>query len=109
MRRLLVSFLTLLLTAQLARALEPQAKAEIDELISYVEKSGLRFIRNGSEHSAAEGAQLLRLKLSNAGSRVKTTEDFITGVATMTYLTHHPYLVKWADGHTQPTGEWLRA
>src|SRR4051812_17163103 len=109
MRRLLVCLLSLLLTAELARALDSQTKAEIDELITFVEKSGLRFIRNGSEHSAAEGAQLLREKLSHAGDRVKTTEDFITGVATMTYLTHHPYLVKFADGRTQSTADWLRA
>ena len=68
----------------------------------------MRFIRNGTEHSAVEGAELLRVKLANAGDRVKTTDDFLTGVASQTYLFNKPYLVKFADGHTQPTGEWLR-
>ena len=108
MRQLLASIFTLLLTT-IALALDPQTKAEIDELISYVGTSGVRFIRNGTEHSGAEGAQHLRDKLARAGNRVKTTQDFIIGVASTSYITGKPYLVKFADGHTQPTGEWLKA
>jgi hypothetical protein len=109
MRQLLASIFTLLLTTTIALALDRQAKAEIDELISYVGTSGVRFIRNGTEHSGAEGAQHLRDKLARAGNRVKTTEDFITGIASTSYITGKPYLVKFADGHTQPAGDWLRA
>lgn len=109
MHQLLVSILTLLLTTAIALALDGQTKAEIDELISFVQTSGVRFIRNGTEYSAAEGAQHLRDKLGRAGDRVKTTEDFITGIASTSYMSGKPYLVKFADGHTQPTGEWLRA
>ena len=105
MRQLLASIFTLLLTTAIALALDPQTKAEIDELISYVGTSGVRFIRNGTEHSGAEGAQHLRDKLARAGNRVKTTEDFITGIASTSYITGKPYLVKFADGHTQPTGD----
>jgi len=109
MRQLLASIFICLLTAAIALALDSQTKAEIDELITYVQTSGVRFIRNGTEYSAAEGAQHLRDKLARAGNRVKTTEDFITGVASTSYITGKPYLVKFADGHTQPTGDWLRA
>ena len=109
MHQLLASICTLLLTTAIALALDRQAKAEIDELISYVETSGVRFIRNGKEYSAAEGAQHLRDKLARAGDRVKTTDDFIAGIASRSYISGKPYLVKFADGHTQPTGDWLRA
>jgi hypothetical protein len=109
MRQLLASIFTLLLTTAIALALDPQTKAEIDELISYVGTSGVRFIRNGTEYSGAEGTQHLRDKLAKASDRVKTTEDFITGVASTSYISGKPYLVKFADGHTQPTGDWLRA
>jgi len=109
MRQLLVSVFTLFLTAAIALALDPQPKAEIDELLNYVQKSGVRFIRSGTEYSAAEGAEHLRDKLAKAGNRVKTTDDFITGIASTSYLSGKPYLVKFADGHTQPTGEWLKA
>jgi hypothetical protein len=109
MRQLLASIFTLLLTASIALGLDAQTKAEIDELITYVQTSGVRFIRNGLEYSGAEGAQHLRDKLAKAGDRVKTTEDFITGIASKSFLSGKPYLVKFADGHTQPTGAWLRA
>jgi len=109
MRQLLASFLTLLLTAAITLALDPQTKAEIDELLNYTKTSGVRFIRGGTEYSAAEGAQHLRDKLDKAGNRVKTTDDFITGIASTSYLSGKPYLVKFADGHTQPTSEWLKA
>lgn len=108
MRRLLTSVFTLLITAAIALGLDAQTKVEIDELITYVQTSGVRFIRNGTEYSGAEGAQHLRDKLGKAGDRVKTTEDFITGIASTSYISGKPYLVKFADGHTEPTAEWLR-
>ena len=108
MRRVL-SIFTLLLVASRAFGFDAQTKAEIDELITYVQTSGVHFIRNGSEYSGAEGAQHLRDKLARAGDRIKTTEDFIFGIASKSSLSGRPYLVKFADGHTQPTGEWLRA
>ena len=109
MRHFLASTFTLLLAASTALALDPQPKAEIDGLISFVQTSDVRFIRNGQEYSAAEGADHLRLKLNRAGDRVKTTEDFIVGIATKSYLSGKPFMVKFSDGHTQPTGDWLKA
>ena len=35
--------------------MDAQTKAEIDELISFVRKSDVRFIRNGEEYSAPTG------------------------------------------------------
>jgi Family of unknown function (DUF5329) len=109
MRQLLASIFTLVLTASIALGLAARTKVEIDELIVYVQTSGIRFIRNGLEYSGAEGAQHLRDKLAKGGDRVKTTKDFITGIASKSFLSGKPYLVKFADGHTQPTGECLRA
>jgi hypothetical protein len=97
MRQLLASIFTLLLTASIALGLDAQTKAEIDELITYVQTSGVRFIRNGLEYSGAEGAQHLRDKLAKAGDRVKTTEDFITGIASKSFLSGKPYLVKFTS------------
>lgn len=108
MHQLPASIFALMLTAAIALGLDPPTKAEIDELITYVQTSGVRFIRNGMEYSGAEGAQHLRDKLAKAGDRVKTTDDFITGIASTSYISGKPYLVKFADGHTEPTGEWLR-
>ena len=109
MRQLLAFIFTCLLTAAIALALDSQTKAEIDELITYVQTAGVRFIRSGKEYSGTEGADHLRRKLAAAGDRVKTTDDFINGIATKSYLNGKPYLVKFPDGHTQPTGGWLKA
>ena len=109
MQQFLFSIFTILLTTAISLGLDAPAKAEVDELISFVEKSGVRFIRNGTEYPATEGAQHLRDKLAKAGNRVKTTEDFVTGIASKSYLSGKPYLVKFSDGRTQPTGDWLRA
>ena len=109
MRQLLASILTVLLTASIALGFDPQTKAEIDELFTFLQASGVRFIRNGTEYSGAEAADHLRAKLAKAGDRVKTTDDFITGIASKSYLSGKPYLVKFADGRTQPAGDWLRA
>jgi hypothetical protein len=83
------------------------AQDEISYLIRYIENSGARFIRNGTEHSAREGADHMRDKLKSAGSRVKSAEDFIVGIATKSYLSGKPYLVKLPDGKVVPTGPWL--
>ena len=100
--------LTVSLFAATARGIDPKAKAEIDHLISFVQTAQVRFIRNGQEYSAAEGADHLRDKLARAGDRVKTAEDFITGIASQSSLSGKLYMVKFADGRTRPTGEWLR-
>jgi hypothetical protein len=88
-------------------ALESPAKEEVAHLLEAVSKSEARFIRNGKEYSSAEGAEHLRYKLGQAGNRVKTTEDFIKGVGTKSYLSGKPYLMKNKDGTTTEVGPWL--
>ncbi len=107
MRQRLTPLFAVLLTAAIASGLDPQSKSEVEELISFVQTSGVRFIRNGTVYSGAEGADHLRDKLARAGDRVKTTDDFITGIASKSSLSGKPYVVKFADGRTQPTGDWL--
>ncbi len=109
MRLLFTSILLLLITAAITLAVDPQSKAEVDALIAFVRTSDVRFIRNGREYSGVEGADHLRDKLAKAGDRVKTTDDFINGIASKSFLSGKPYMVKFADGRTQPTGDWLRA
>lgn len=86
------------------QARDPRANREIEFLLNYVATSNARFIRNGNEYSAREGADHLRDKLSSAGERVKSAEDFINGVASRSYLSGKPYLVKTQDGRIVPTG-----
>ena len=89
------------------QARDPNANREIEFLLNYVATSNARFIRNGSEYSAKESADHLRDKLSRAGERVKSAEDFIKGVASKSYLSGKPYLVKTQGGQIVATGPWL--
>ena len=82
---------------------------KIDALIRAVEaRSDLRFVRLDAPHSASEAAQMLRVKLAYAGSRVRTVDDFIDGIATAT-LSGKPYYVRYPDGHQVTSAEFLRA
>ena len=89
------------------QARDPKANQEIDFLINHVANANVRFIRNGSEYNSKEAADHLRSKLSSAGERVRSAEDFINGVATKSYFSGDPYLIKTPDGRTVPTGPWL--
>lgn len=79
----------------------------IDYLLRFIESSVCRFIRGGTEYPPKEAADHLRMKLGKAGDRVKTAEDFITGIASKSYLSGKPYRIKLPDGTVQPTGPWL--
>ena len=108
-RRWLV-LLALCLLPALLSAREPRQQARIDALISAVEKiSGGKFIRNGTEYDASTAAAHLRLKLSRAGERVKTAEDFIEGVASKSSVSGQPYLIRRAGGAEEDAGGFFRA
>src|SRR5689334_5113315 len=56
------------------------------------------FVRNGSEYTAQQAADHLRLKLRRAGSRVKTADDFIVYCATGSSVSGEPYSIRFHDG-----------
>jgi FPC/CPF motif-containing protein YcgG len=76
-------------------------------LINYTASSRLTFIRNGSEHTSVEAADLMRKKFAFVKKEVKTPEDFIRLAASESHLTGKPYLVKLPDGKSVPSAEWL--
>lgn len=108
MRTLLLSLLSLFVFAQVLGAREPREDKRIDYLIQSVASiEGGTFIRNGSEHSAAQAGQHLRKKLGKAGERVKTAEEFIEGVAAKSYLSGKAYQIRFANGKTTDAGPYL--
>ncbi len=103
--------LVLLVQAPLAiqvHAAQMTEQEKIDALLNDVEvRNDLRFMRLGSIHSSAEAAQMLRVKLRFAGSRVKTVNQFIDYVASAT-ASGSTYYVIYPDGRQVPSGEFLR-
>jgi hypothetical protein len=72
---------------------------KIAMLIEYVRTlNGSVFIRNGSEYAPDKAAEHLAMKRKNAGTRVKSAEDFIEVIASKSYLSGKPYLVRLKDG-----------
>jgi len=114
-RRTLGVFIALFaaLFARAAPAANPPAaplteKEKIEALIRSVEdRKDLQFFRLGSVHSSSEAANMLRVKLSFAGDRVKTVDDFIDHVATQT-MSGSPYFVVYPDGRQVSSAEFLR-
>lgn len=84
-----------------AYAQDSREAAKIQHLIASIETlEGAKFIRNGREYDARSAADHLRLKLKNAGYRVKTAEDFIKFCGSKSSITGEPYLIRFADGTT---------
>lgn len=85
------------------------ADAEIDALIARVGQARqVVFIRNGSEHTAAEAAAHLQRKREAAHATFASAEQFIDAVGTRSSLTGRPYRVRTADGREVDSAAWLR-
>ena len=82
-------------------------KIEIAYLIEVVRRSSLAFIRNGETHSGSEAAAHLLWKYLQSGGRVKTTHDFIEGIASQSIQTGSRYWVKIPTGKTYPLRDIL--
>jgi len=97
------------LAAVYAYAQDKGEAAKIQYLIASVETlEGAKFIRNGQAFDARPAANHLRLKLKNAGGRVKTAEDFIKYCGSKSSMSGEPYLIRFTDGTTVKTEAYFR-
>ncbi len=96
---LIVIFLFGQMTFAQSKPAQLTEKQKIEYLIKSIEKlDGAYFWRNGEYHTAKEAADHLRLKLDNAGSKIKTAQQFIDNIATKSSMTGTPYKIKFKDG-----------
>ena len=109
LRRLSVILPLVLIFAASARGQQDLERAKIDYLIdSIAQLHDAVFIRNGTDYTSAQAADHLRLKLRNAGARVRTAEDFITLCATGSSASGQKYQIRFADGHVVDNAVFLR-
>lgn len=74
---------------------------KIDYLIAEVgQLKDAHFIRNGTEYDVDKAVAHLQLKRRNAGSRVKTAEDFIRYCATGSSMSGEKYRIRFGSGET---------
>ena len=108
---LLAPALIALLFASSALAKTPPLEVrKIEALIAAVEsKPDAVFIRNGSEHKAAEAADHLRLKWKHAGDRIRTARDFIRYCATKSSMSGRKYRIRFGDGREMESAVFFEA
>ena len=92
--------LMLALLAVVASAKAPPSEIQkIETLISSVgQLKNAVFIRNGSEYSGPQAEHHLRMKWENAGSKVKTAQDFIKYCASESSFSGKKYQIRFTDG-----------
>jgi hypothetical protein len=73
---------------------EKDESAQIEQLLTKIETSGIIFIRNGTEYSSGEAAEHLRSKWDESEGKVKTIDSFIENIASTSSMSGKPYLVK---------------
>jgi len=87
----------------------PSEKARIDRLIQFVaSRKDVKFLRNGSTYSNLEAAKFLRGKFDKMGEHVNSAQDFIDQIATKSSTSGQAYLIRFADGRTEPSAKFLR-
>ena len=106
------NFITLSLAVLLAWVPAPQAisaepAAEIEHLLDAIGQSGCIFTRNGTDHSAAEAEDHLRMKYSRTKSRIKTAEAFIDRLASESSWTRKPYTLQCVNDEPELSRQWL--
>ncbi len=81
---------------------------EIQHLMAFIAESECRFIRNGKEYGPGEARKHIQKKYEYARSRIKTTEDFIRGVANKSSMSGKPYKIR-CKNQTILCADWLGA
>ncbi|MBX7246761.1 MAG: DUF5329 domain-containing protein [Candidatus Sumerlaeaceae bacterium] len=84
-------------------------KASIGHLVAFMERSDVTFIRNGQEYDGKAAAEHMKLKLGQAGNRIKTARDFIENIASKSSMSGKEYSIKRTDGTQVSARDWLNA
>ena len=94
-----------------AEELSFKSQQEISHLISYLEKSGCRFNRNGTWYSSTEAVQHINKKYEYLLDKklVRSAEVFIEKAASESSMSGKPYLVQCGNEQTQPSANWFAA
>ncbi|SRR5581483_264382 len=110
MRKIDIFILSLVLTTTAVFARDAREQARIDFLMdSLGQLKGATFIRNGREYDAAAARSHLQDKLNYGGEKIQTAEQFIKYCATESSISHKPYQIRFADGHTVNTADYFSA
>jgi len=108
---ILAATLPLAAVASSARSAVPAiAQSEIDYLLTFVEKSGCDFYRNGSWFDSRKAQAHLRAKSGRmaAMGMIHSADDFVERAATGSSFSGKAYMVRCHGGPTLTSQQWLR-
>ena len=100
--------LTTFMVPCMAAANQDNTDREIQHLLAYIAGSECSFIRNGKKYGSEAARKHIQKKYEYARSRIKTTEDFIQGVASKSSISGEPYKVRCND-QIMLCADWLGA
>jgi Family of unknown function (DUF5329) len=94
----------------LAEPISSGEKQKIEILIKRVsEMSDAQFVRNDSAYDAKTAAVFLRRKWKANDSEVKTAQDFVDKIATLSGTSGKPYVIRFKDGREVKSRDILLA
>lgn len=79
---------------------------EVQFLLTFIEKSGCKFIRNGSEHSAEDARKHIERKYDYLGDRIESADEFIRKAASKSSFSGKVYKVECGDQKIS-SEQWL--
>lgn len=82
-------------------------RAKIRYLLGHTSRSQYSFDRNGLVYDGEKTARHLRKKYLQRIDKVRTAQDFIDKVASISTASGRPYLALPGDGKAYPTGDIL--
>jgi len=94
----------------LARDVPPAAQPEMRHLLTYIERSGCRFYRNGVWYDDTRAVRAhVESKLNHFVKKglINSTEDFIRWSASKSEISGEPYMVRCGKGPPRPLAQWL--
>ncbi|MBH9578501.1 DUF5329 family protein [Inhella proteolytica] len=111
MQRLIATLALLLALPAGAAPAAPAVRAEIDGLLTELQRQQCRLQRNGSWHSADEARQHMLRKLAYLEDRgtVASAEQFIEQAASQSSSSGKAYQVQCGAAPAQPSRDWLLA
>lgn len=80
---------------------------EIDYLLTTMGSSDCTFIRNGKNYTATEAEAHLRMKYNRGKRYAKTTEEFISNLASRSSMSKKPYYIACNEEQIVESGSWL--
>ncbi|TDJ42325.1 MAG: hypothetical protein E2O50_06530 [Gammaproteobacteria bacterium] len=81
--------------------------AEIEYLLTSVGSSNCVFIRNGTQHPAANAESHLRMKYEKNRRYIDNADEFIYKLASKSSWTGKPYTLACPGAEVQATKSWL--